>query len=151
MRYYSSDGSFSVNEESLYLLPIFEENGRKRREIENKRISYFRSINIKAAHPDDGWVDRENNTVILEYPIFQNEISVGDKIVLYENLSYKYRIVEVTEVLSDIYDFRKYVFKPIIKQKKTKTKKEKLQIIFKKIKRKYYRTSYHEKENIYFG
>ena len=87
MRYYSSDGSFSVNEESLYLLPIFEENSRKRREIENKRISYFRSINIKAAHPDDGWVDRENNTVILEYPIFQDEISVGDKIVLYENLS----------------------------------------------------------------
>lgn len=138
MRYYSSDGSFSVNEKSLYLLPIFEENSRKRKEIENKRISYFRSINIKAAHPDDGWVDRENNTVILEYPIFQDEISVGDKIVLYENLSYKYRIVEVVKVI-DYYDFKKYAFKPIIKQKRIKTTKEKNKIRYNVFIRKFFK------------
>ena len=48
----------------------------------------------KAAHPDDGWVDRERNEVYLCYPHFDIGVDVGDKIVL--GCSEKYRVVKIT-------------------------------------------------------
>ena len=51
---------------------------------------------VKAAHPDDGWVDRKNDEVHLEYPNFLRKIEVGDRIAL--GTPKEYRIVTVTAV-----------------------------------------------------
>ena len=51
---------------------------------------------VKAAHPDDGWVDRENNEVHLEYSNFLRKIEVGDRIAL--GTPKEYRIVTVTAI-----------------------------------------------------
>lgn len=59
---------------------------------------YLKSKGIKAFHPDDGWVNREENYVEFSYPHFLLDIKVGDKIALggYD----KYRICEVTEIIA---------------------------------------------------
>lgn len=41
-----------------------------------------RALGCKAAHPDDGWVDREANTVGLCYPQFNDGLGVGDVLAL---------------------------------------------------------------------
>jgi len=45
-------------------------------------ISKLKSQGVKAAHPNDGWVDRENNVVRFAYPQFNDGVKVGDTIVL---------------------------------------------------------------------
>jgi hypothetical protein len=45
-------------------------------------IEALRKRGIKAAHPDDGWVDRENNEVQLVYPQFNDGVEIGDTIAL---------------------------------------------------------------------
>lgn len=42
----------------------------------------LRAAGIKAAHPNDGWVDREALTVIMVYPDFDDGAGVGDVIAL---------------------------------------------------------------------
>ncbi len=39
---------------------------------EKKWIDWLREGGFKAAHPDDGWVDRQMNTVQLVYPAFKD-------------------------------------------------------------------------------
>ena|SRR5215216_113523 len=51
---------------------------------------------IKAAHPDDGRVNREENTVTFSYPYFDFGVEVGDKIVL--GWPDKYRVVKVKDI-----------------------------------------------------
>lgn len=58
-------------------------------------IAMLRREGIKAAHPDDGWVDRENNTVHFAYPQFNDGAGIGDKIAL-GWASDKWRIVTIT-------------------------------------------------------
>lgn len=45
-------------------------------------IAELRAAGVKAAHPDDGWVDRELDTVYFCYPQFDDGVSVGDLIAL---------------------------------------------------------------------
>ena len=52
---------------------------------------------VKAAHPDDGWVDREKNSVYFAYPHFDLGVQVGDLIALGWHFD-KTRIVEVVEI-----------------------------------------------------
>jgi len=54
----------------------------------------LRQRGIKAAHPDDGWVNRTNNSVTLTYPQFDDGIAVGDLIAL--GAPEKWREVRVT-------------------------------------------------------
>ena len=58
---------------------------------------YLREQGVKAAHPDDGWVNREKNTVRLEYPLFNDKPQVGDLIGLGQPWK-TYRLVRVTEL-----------------------------------------------------
>ena len=53
---------------------------------------------FKASHPNDGWVDREHNTVLFCYPHFDNHPEVGDMIMLGSHTNYNNRPVRVTEV-----------------------------------------------------
>lgn len=62
---------------------------------EDEWIEQLREQGVKAAHPDDGWVDRRENSVFFSYPQFYDGVSVGDKIALGWPTG-KTRIVKVT-------------------------------------------------------
>ncbi|MFN9913434.1 MAG: hypothetical protein ACK53L_12660, partial [Pirellulaceae bacterium] len=54
-------------------------------DADNKKeawIAKLRNEGIKAAHPDDGWVDRIKNEVQFVYPQFNDGVCVGDRIAL---------------------------------------------------------------------
>lgn len=77
-----------------------------RREADDMRreqaewIASLRVAGIKAAHPDDAWVDRERNTVMFVYPHFDDGVSIGDLIALgspqWGSANSRHRIVRVT-------------------------------------------------------
>lgn len=52
---------------------------------------------VKGAHPNDGWVNRDENTVIFVYPHFDYGISVGDFIALGDKD--EFCIARITEVI----------------------------------------------------
>lgn len=52
---------------------------------------------VKAVHPDDGWVNRERNSVHFCYPDFNLRPGVGDLIALGNRE--KYRLVRVTRIV----------------------------------------------------
>jgi hypothetical protein len=45
-------------------------------------IASLRAAGVKAAHPDDGWVDRTHNTVQFVYPQFNDGAKAGDLVAL---------------------------------------------------------------------
>ena len=45
-------------------------------------IEGLRKAGFKAAHPNDGWVDRKNNVVQLVYPQFNDGADIGDLVML---------------------------------------------------------------------
>lgn len=59
-------------------------------------IADLRKDGVKAAHPDDGWVDRERNKVHLCYPQFNDGLKVGDLLALGWPRTHT-RIVRVTD------------------------------------------------------
>ena len=74
-------------------------------------ISTLRFKGVKAAHPDDGWVDRVENSVILAYPQFNDGVHIEDLIALGD--PEKWRIVKILEIKESnpimgnvIYSFR---------------------------------------------
>lgn len=55
------------------------------REMADERtawIAELRAKGVKAAHPDDGWVDREASVLTLVYPQFNDGVSPGDLVAL---------------------------------------------------------------------
>lgn len=50
--------------------------------MEKEWIEMLRRNGIKAAHPDDGWVDRSENSIHFSYPQFNDNPQVGDLIML---------------------------------------------------------------------
>jgi hypothetical protein len=64
-------------------LKAFHRNIAEQMEAEQTQwIADLRAAGVKAAHPDDGWVDRQENYVRLVYPQFDDGIVVGDIIAL---------------------------------------------------------------------
>jgi len=49
---------------------------------EAKWIADLRLRGFKAAHPNDGWVDRKRKRVTLVYPQFNDGVNVGDLVML---------------------------------------------------------------------
>ena len=45
-------------------------------------IADLRARGFKASHPNDGWVNREENEVHLAYPQFDDGVQIGDKLML---------------------------------------------------------------------
>jgi hypothetical protein len=58
-------------------------------------VSRLRACGVKAAHPDDGWVNRQENTVTLQYPQYDDGAGVGDLVAL--GWPYGHRLVRLTE------------------------------------------------------
>lgn len=52
-------------------------------ENEHRRwVRELRDLDVRAAHPDDGHVDRTNNSIVFCYPQFDLDPKVGNLIVL---------------------------------------------------------------------
>lgn len=75
-------------------------------------VSDLRAQGVKAAHPDDGWVDRERDSVQFAYPQFDDGPQVGDVIVLgWPSEPVKNRWVEVTKIAESFLGCIHYYFK----------------------------------------
>lgn len=55
---------------------------------------------ISAAHPDDGWVNKEKNYFSLVYPQFNTGVQIGSIVAL--GNATKYRLIKVTRIVSTI-------------------------------------------------
>lgn len=77
---------------------------------EDEWIEALRADGVKAAHPDDGWVDRESDSVYFAYARFNDGVNAGDRIAL--GCADKWRIVTVTEIkdVGIIMPMRRYFF-----------------------------------------
>lgn len=70
---------------------------------DQKWIKELRSKGIKACHPNDGWVDRKRNRIHLAYPLFNDGLNVGDKIMLgWATDPGSHRLVRVTKIESSL-------------------------------------------------
>jgi len=78
---------------------------------EEQWVAELQACGVVAAHPNDGWVDRENNTFTLCYPQFNNGVEVGSLVCL-GSASHQDedRIVKVIgiEKFRDTYSFEDY-------------------------------------------
>jgi len=69
---------------------------RAAREYEEKQAAWresLRAAGVAATHPDDGWVNREKNTLHLCYPHIMGELKIGSLVALGDHE--KYRIVRL--------------------------------------------------------
>ena len=71
----------------------------KRQIEEDKWIEDLRNRGIKAAHPDDGHVDRKNNTINFAYPDFNDGLEQGCLVAL--GSPRKYRIIKLVKHLKE--------------------------------------------------
>ncbi|HEX4432808.1 MAG TPA: hypothetical protein VHZ96_26280 [Frankiaceae bacterium] len=95
MRYRSRDGlCLSADPNAVAL---WDSIGDQMATEQGQCTAALRAIGVKAAHPDDGWVNRERNTVHFEYPAFNDGVSVGDLIALGRPRS-GYRLVRCTRI-----------------------------------------------------
>lgn len=80
------------------VVALWRKIGNDMRSEQQKWIADLRSIGIKAAHPDDGWVDRKkaehHDFVQFVYPQFDDGVAVGDKIALGWPDRYRVRTVQ---------------------------------------------------------
>ena len=59
-------------------------------------ITELRAVGIKAAHPDDGWVNRKINHIYFCYPHFNDGAKKGDLVALGWHFE-KHRIVRLID------------------------------------------------------
>ena len=104
--YTTSDGACQSNDIDFinnYNKILYSQNDNRRNWIEQLKNS-----GVKAAHPDDGWVDRENNIVIMCYPYFNDELSIGDILALGDWNSH--RLVCITNMQYSVFGICCYHF-----------------------------------------
>jgi len=80
---------------------IFNKSVSDRVEATKSWVAVLRNKGVKAAHPNDGWVDRGLKNVKFCYPNFNDGVVVGDRIAL-GNYS-KSTIVNVVKITEDKY------------------------------------------------
>lgn len=77
---------------------LFNEAVSKSRLESIEWLAKLKNDGIVAAHPEDGWVDRNKNQIIFVHAYFMNAvIDVGDRVVI--GNPKKYRIVRIIEVV----------------------------------------------------
>lgn len=113
--YESNDGLCKSNNASF--IHTYNEIGKKMEDEEKLWVASLKEQGVKAAHPDDGWVDRKNNTVLLQYPQFDNGVEVGDTIALGGSCG-KTSLVRVTALMYSPLVGVRYTFEPIEPEKK---------------------------------
>ena len=120
----TGNGSDAANEFLRIHARVWKEHYKKQ---DSWIIFLRRELGAKAAHPDDGWVNRDKNIVSFAYPHFDDHPEVGDIIALGQY--YEYRLVRVTEkikrqwTLSEDDEFY-YMFEEIDIEKPTTVEKK---------------------------
>lgn len=119
-RYKSKDGLCESS--NVEFVATWNKIGDEFEERTRQWVENLREQGIKAAHPDDGWVDREKDIVYLRYPQFNDGVEVGDTIAL--GWGDKWRLIKVVEVIPCNFGTHRtrYKFEPI---KEEKPKEEK--------------------------
>ena len=87
---------------------IWNRIGAESKAEERSWIEQLQADGIKAAHPDDGWVNRERNEVHFAYPQFNDGVTVGDRIALGDARTW--RVVTVTGLRDDLLGIDYYNF-----------------------------------------
>lgn len=60
------------------------------------------NLKVAAVHPDDGWVNREENIIEFAYPKYKEDINVGSLIAIGSHSS-GYRIVQATTKIESLF------------------------------------------------
>lgn len=76
---------------------LFKKFQQEYKDDNKKWVQDLRDQGFKAAHPDDGYVDREKNNVYFAYPHFDDGVNIGDKIVLGWH-NEKSRVVKIIDI-----------------------------------------------------
>lgn len=85
---------------------VITEDKRQTREW----VEDLRQRGVRAAHPDDGWVNRDTNEVIMTYPYFCGNLKVNDIIVLGDYREYRVvRIIAIREAYIGSYKYYKFI------------------------------------------
>jgi hypothetical protein len=88
-----------------------ETEKRQQREMD-EWIAFLRQRGIVGAHPNDGWVDREKQELILTYPQFNDGIAVGKRMAL--GSPHQFVVVEITGVRSGITGLKYWSYEEIL-------------------------------------
>lgn len=72
-------------------------------------VSSLREQGVKAAHPDDGWVNRDKDEVQFVYPQFMDGVSNGSIVAL--GWPDKYRLVELTSLRTTVFGSQIWSFR----------------------------------------
>ena len=101
------------------LIKRWDKITREQKQAKAEWIKTLIGLGIKAAHPDDGWVDRTENYVDFCYPHFNFKPKVGDLICLGSHYDDDNRIVQVIRKKTGgiIRPSTKYYFKELSKGK----------------------------------
>lgn len=87
-------------------------------------IQMLREKGIVASHPDDGWVDRKENTAQMVYPHFNDGIEIGSLIAL--GRVDKWRVVRVVDIIqSELFkETKRYKFVDVEEENELKKHSE---------------------------
>lgn len=78
---------------------------------EDDWIAKLRADDVKAARPDDGWVDRKKSVLQLIYPHFNDGATVGCTVALGSPQSY--RLVKLTDFRRGSFGSEYFSFEPV--------------------------------------
>jgi hypothetical protein len=68
---------------NLSFAALYGETHRRQNENKAACVDRLRDLfKVAAIHPDDGWVNRKENTVELTYPSYRRDVQIGDLIAL---------------------------------------------------------------------
>jgi hypothetical protein len=85
MEHIRSNGDAVANE----FVTLYAKEAQKQIFDNEQWIKLLYKKGYKAAHPDDGWVNRKDNYVQLSHPHFVLHIEVGDLIALGTPINYR--------------------------------------------------------------
>jgi len=105
-QYKSNDGlcqSNNCNAINMWNGIVSEQKHKEKDWIDDLKLN-----NVKAAHPDDGWVNRNDNSIRFSYPQFNDGIKVNDTIALgWED---NYKLVKIIDIKDEYLTGKRYYF-----------------------------------------
>lgn len=126
--------SVSANDSSgAEFLRRFREISDRYDKLSSDWIENLIASGVKAAHPNDGWVERRDDggKVTFSYPYFNHGPKVGDKIAL--GYHEEFHIVTVTQITKNMFseDIVSYHFKEDIRRISSKKSGKKQSLLSK--------------------
>ena len=67
----------------------------------DKWLAVMSNLGVMAAHPDNGWVNWDENWFVLQYPHFDKGATIGDKVALGNAKKYNIVVVKDAKILTN--------------------------------------------------